>query len=112
MSGLLRRHPNALSKVGSQILLFAVPVLAATVLDASTRQVALLGTSAGLPYLLFGLLIGAWSDRLRHRPVLIAADVTRLVVLAWIPVSAMLDMLHSPALRTRDLAVPERSAEG
>lgn len=84
---------DALSKAGSQVLLFAVPVLAATVLGASTWQVSLLATAAGLPYLLFGLLIGAWSDRLRRRPVLIAADLVRAVTLAWIPVAAALGVL-------------------
>lgn len=102
VGGLLRGNQDfrrfwvgdALSKVGSQVLLFAVPVLAATALDASTWEVSLLATFAGLPYLLFGLMIGVWSDRLRRRPVLITADVGRAAALAWIPVSSALGSLN------------------
>lgn len=99
--GLLRDHPDfrrlwvgdVLSKAGSQVLLLAVPVLAATTLDASTWQVGLLSALAGLPYLLFGLPIGAWSDRVRRRPVLVAADAARAVALAWIPLAALIGVL-------------------
>lgn len=95
------RHPDfrrlwigdALSKIGGQVLLFAVPVLAAITLNATTWQVGLLSTFASLPYLLFGLLIGAWADRVRRRPVLIGADVARGLVLAWIPVAGVLGIL-------------------
>ena len=53
-----------------------------------------LAAAAGLPHLLFGLLAGAWVDRLRRRPVMIAADVARAVMLATIPVAAALGALR------------------
>ena len=98
---VFRGHPDfrrlwvgdVLSKVGGQVLLFAVPVLAAIVLGASTWQVGLLSTFAGLPYVVFGLLIGTWSDRVRRRLILMTADVVRAVVLAWIPVASILGVL-------------------
>jgi MFS family permease len=46
-----------------------------------------------LPFLLFTLPAGAWLDRTRRRPVLIAADIGRGVVLLSIPVAYMLDVL-------------------
>jgi predicted MFS family arabinose efflux permease len=37
----------------------------------------------------FGLLAGAWADRLRRRPILIAADLGRAAVLGTIPLAAV-----------------------
>jgi hypothetical protein len=40
-----------------------------------------------------GLFAGAWADRLRRRPILIAADLGRAVVLGTIPLAAALHRL-------------------
>lgn len=99
--GLLRAHADfrrlwigdAVSKLGGGVVLVALPVLAATVLDAATWQVALLATFASLPYLVIGLPVGAWVDRMRRRPVLVAAASGRAVALSWVPVGALLGVL-------------------
>jgi MFS family permease len=46
-----------------------------------------------LPYLLFGLILGAWVDRVDRKRMMIATDVARAVVIASIVVLAGLDML-------------------
>jgi len=46
------------------------------------------------PWLLFGLLAGAWADRVRRRPLLIAADLGRALLLGSIPVAGLLGALH------------------
>ena len=84
---------DGLSKVGSQVAILAVPILAATALDASTWEVALLATCGYLPLLLIGLPVGAWADRLRRRPVLIAADLGRAAALLTVPIAAWLGVL-------------------
>jgi MFS family permease len=84
---------DGIAKLGSGVVVVAMPVLAATMLDASAWEVGLLTTFAGLPYLLIGLPVGAWSDRVRRRPVLVAADLWRAAVLCWVPVGAALGML-------------------
>lgn len=84
---------DGISKIGSSVTILAVPLLAASALEASTWQVALLTTFASLPFLLIGLPVGAWADRVRRRPVLVAADLTRAVALGWIPVAVVLDVL-------------------
>ena len=101
MTGLLRSHAgfrrlwigDGLSKIGSQVTLLAVPVLAATALGASTWQVALLSTCAYAPLLLIGLPVGAWADRLPRRRVLVGADLARAAALVSVPVAAMFDRL-------------------
>ncbi len=75
------------SVLGSQVTLIAVPYIALTMLHASVFQVSLLAAVEMLPFLLFTLLAGAWLDRVRRRPVLIAADFGRGAVLLSIPVA-------------------------
>ncbi|GAB3138494.1 MFS transporter [Amycolatopsis stemonae] len=81
------------SQLGSRIDVLAVPLLATTVLGASVFEVSLLRTAETLPYLVLGLQVGAWCDRVRHRPLLIAADVGRAVLIASIPVAALFGVL-------------------
>lgn len=72
---------SAISQVGSQFTLLVFPLLAATTLDASPFAVGALGAVGALPHLLFGFVAGAWVDRLRRRPILVAADLLRFLLL-------------------------------
>jgi MFS family permease len=91
---------DALSQFGTRISMLVIPVLAATTLDASAFQVALLTTFETLPFLLLGLPAGAWSDRMRRRPVLIAGDLGRAVTLGSVPLAAALGVLTLGQLYT------------
>lgn len=75
------------SVLGSQITIIAMPFIALTMLGASVFEVSLLTAVEMLPFLLFTLPAGAWLDRIRRRPVLVAADIGRGVVLMSIPVA-------------------------
>ncbi|HEX5499875.1 MAG TPA: MFS transporter, partial [Thermomicrobiales bacterium] len=79
---------ETISQVGSQITAIALPLIAAIVLDASPMAVGLLAAAAWLPYLLFGLVAGVWADRLRRRPLMIAADLGRAATLTIVPIAA------------------------
>jgi MFS family permease len=78
---------QTVSAFGSQVTILALPLTAVLVLHASTFQVGLLTTAGFAPFLLIGLPAGVWVDRVRRKPVMIAADVTRTLVLASIPVA-------------------------
>ena len=78
---------QTVSEFGSQITGLALPLAAILVLRASTFEVAALGVVEFLPFVLFSLPAGVWVDRLRRRPILIAADWGRAVALASIPVA-------------------------
>ncbi|HEX6869050.1 MAG TPA: MFS transporter, partial [Candidatus Limnocylindrales bacterium] len=65
---------ETISQFGTQVSLLALPLIAVVLLDATAFQVALLGTIDFLPFILFSLPAGAWVDRLRRRPILIAGD--------------------------------------
>lgn len=73
------------SQLGTQVSLLALPFVAITTLEASTLEVAMLGIAELVPLLLFGLPAGAWIDRVRRRPVMIAADLTCACAFVSIP---------------------------
>ncbi|MGA3057787.1 MAG: MFS transporter [Candidatus Limnocylindrales bacterium] len=75
------------SLMGSQVSQLAIPIIAAVVLYSSPLEVALLGAVEMAPFILFALPAGAWLDRVRRRPVLIAGDVGRGLALLTIPIA-------------------------
>jgi MFS family permease len=89
---------QAISKIGSAITSVGIPLAAATVLGATPWQMGVLTGASGAGVLVFGLFAGAWADRMRRRPIMIAADVARAALLATIPLAAMLHRLGMPQL--------------
>ena len=63
-------------------------------LKATPFQLGVLTSMQIVPALLAGLFAGAWVDRLQRRPLLIGADIGRTLMLAILPLSALLGMLH------------------
>jgi predicted MFS family arabinose efflux permease len=84
---------ETISQFGSQISIVAIPLLAVFMLHATPFEMGLLATVGSLPFLLIGLVAGAWVDRLPKRPLMIASDFGRSFLLVLIPVSAALDLL-------------------
>ena len=84
---------ETISQFGSQVTFLALPLVAILVLDESAFRVAALTTAQFLPFLLFTLPAGVWVDRLRRRPILIAGDVGRGLVLATVPLAHWADVL-------------------
>lgn len=85
---------ESISLFGSQITLLAVPLTAVLTLHATPLQMGVLMAVGTAPTLLFGLVIGAWVDRVRRRPLMIAADVARAALLVTIPVASYAQLLH------------------
>jgi MFS family permease len=84
---------SAISDFGSQVTALALPLIGALTLGATPWQMGLLTASSTAPILLVGLFAGVWVDRLRRRPVLIATDVGRAVLLLTIPLASVLGLL-------------------
>ncbi len=87
-----------ISLFGTQISTLAIPFIAAVVLRASPGEVGLLTTINFLPFILFTLPAGVWVDRMRRRPILIAADLGRALLLLSIPVAWWAGVLSMPQL--------------
>jgi predicted MFS family arabinose efflux permease len=72
--------------------------VAILVLGSGALEVAVLrGLDLGAT-LVFGLVAGAWVDRLRRRPVLIWADLGRAALLGSVPIAFALGVLGFPQL--------------
>jgi MFS family permease len=84
---------QTVSRLGSQVSMLALPLIAITLLKATTLEVGLLTTVEFSPFILVGLPAGVWVDRLAKRPVLVAADLGRLIALLSIPLTYELGSL-------------------
>jgi predicted MFS family arabinose efflux permease len=86
---------ETISGAGSSMAAIGVPLLAVTVLKASTFAVSALTAAAYLPWLVIGLPVGAWVDRLATRPLMITCDLISALLYASLPVAAWLGVLNT-----------------
>ena len=82
------------SRFGSQITFLALPLTAVLVLDATPVQMGILMAMGTAPALVFGLGAGVWVDRRKKRPLLIATDYGRALLLLAVPALAVLGLLR------------------
>ncbi len=83
---------QTISNLGSSITMFALPLLIFK-LTGSAIDLALATAAVFLPYLLFGLIIGAWVDRVDRKRLMIAVDLLQALAVASIPVANMFGIL-------------------
>ncbi|MFG2225794.1 MFS transporter [Streptomyces sp. NPDC048644] len=96
MSGLLRRHRDfrllwcgeTAGKFGAAVTGVALPLVAVATLRAGTFAVGLLAACSWLPWLLIGLPVGVWVDRVRRRPLMLAAAALSLALFTAVPLIA------------------------
>ena len=109
--GLLRRRSfrllwtgETISQLGNAMAVVGVPLVAVTVLHASTFAVGVLAAAAWLPWLVIGLPAGAWVDRWPARRVMIVCDVISAALYASVPVAAWAGVLTTWLLVAVQLA--------
>ncbi|GHO99451.1 hypothetical protein KSF_094990 [Reticulibacter mediterranei] len=83
---------QTISTLGSSFTGFALPLLIFK-LTGSSLALALMLTAISLPYLLLGLIIGAWADRVDRKRLMIVTDIIRALVIASIPCVALIGLL-------------------
>ena len=84
---------QAVSEVGSQVTMLAIPLLAALTLHATTFEIALLTAASSAAFLLVALQAGALVDRMRKKRVMVRADLLRALVIATVPLAQVLGIL-------------------
>ncbi|WP_354670133.1 MFS transporter [Streptomyces sp. S.PNR 29] len=84
---------ETVSGLGNSVTAVALPLIAVVVLDADSTAVGLITAAVWLPWLLVGLPVGAWVDRVRKRPLMIACDLVSAAALVSVPLAAWLDAL-------------------
>lgn len=80
---------QTISLFGSAVTELAFPLTAVLLLGATPFQMGVVHAAQYAPFLLLGLFAGVWVDRLRRRPLLIASDLGRAVLLGSVPVAAL-----------------------
>ena len=75
---------QTISNLGSSVTLFVLPLLVFR-LTGSAFNLGISTAANFVPYLLFGLIIGAWVDRVDRKRLMIVTDIARALVLAALP---------------------------
>lgn len=83
---------QTISNLGSSVTLFALPLLIYK-LTGSALNLGIATAAEFVPYLLFGLLLGAWVDRVDRKRMMIFTDIARALIIASIPVFALFGVL-------------------
>ena len=78
---------QTISNLGSSFTQWAVPLLVFR-LTHSAVNLGIATAATFLPYLLFGLLLGAWMDRVDRKRAMIALDSLNAIVILSIPLVA------------------------
>ncbi|MFF5208001.1 MFS transporter [Streptosporangium sp. NPDC000396] len=77
---------ESVSLLGTQVTNLALPLTAISAFGATDEQVGILRFLQLVPFLGLALLIGVWTDRVRRRRVMLAANLVRMSLLALVPV--------------------------
>jgi MFS family permease len=88
---------QAVSQLGGSFTTFALPLLVFKLTHSATN-LALTTAAEFVPYLLFGLLLGAVVDRFDRKRLMLGSDIAQAFVIAVIPVLAI-----SGSLRVADI---------
>ena len=89
---------DAVSGLGSYVTLFALQALVVLTLHGSAADVGWLNAARWLPYLVFGLVVGALVDGRRRLPLMVHTDLVQAGLLVAIPVMWWLGLLSLPVL--------------
>ena len=73
---------QTISELGSRITRDGLPLVALLVLGASPSQMGVIAALGSAVVLLISLPAGVWVDRLRRKPIMIAADLGRALLVA------------------------------
>jgi MFS family permease len=84
---------QTLSVFGTAVSALAIPTIAIIALRAPVFWVGVLEAAQFAAFPVFGLVAGVWIDRWSRRVTMLAADAVRLLVLASIPLAALLHVL-------------------
>jgi hypothetical protein len=89
---------ETISDLGSHVGGLALPLAAALVLQASPGQMAALRAAEYMPRILIGLVAGVWVDRLPRRPLLLATNIVRALLLLLVALAAAFGWLRIEVL--------------
>ena len=84
---------QSVSEIGAAVTMVALPLTAVVVLHASTFQVGLLSAAGTVSFLLVALPAGLVVDRVRKRALMIWCDISRMLIIGSVALTAALGVL-------------------
>ncbi len=78
---------DTVSVFGSELVLFALPLIAVQLLHADAFEMGVLATLESAAFLFISLPAGAWVDRLPKKLVIVSGDIIRAAILLTIPLA-------------------------
>lgn len=88
----------AVSGLGTYVTLFALQALVVLDLDGTASDVGWLSSARWLPFLVFGLIVGAVVDGRKRLPLLVRTHLLQAVLLLAVPALWWVDLLSLPVL--------------
>lgn len=79
---------------GRQVTGLALPTVAILLLKAGPFEMGVLNGLQVLAFPILGLVVGVWADRWHRRPIMVVANIGRMVALGTIPVTFIFGILH------------------
>ncbi|KGN32579.1 arabinose ABC transporter permease [Knoellia sinensis KCTC 19936] len=89
---------EGISVLGSMTTTVVFPLIAVTQFDAGPFWMGILAGAVWLPWLVLGLVAGAWVDRSDPRRVMMRADLAAAAIVGSVPLAWALDVLTLPHL--------------
>jgi MFS family permease len=84
---------DTVTQFTGQITDLALPTVAILTLQVTAFQLGILDALGFIAFPTLGLFVGVWMDRMRRRPVMIAANLVQVATLASVPMAYALGML-------------------
>jgi len=78
---------------GRQVTGLALPTVAILLLGAGPFEMGILGSLQMLAFPILGLAVGVWVDRWRRRPIMVIANLGRMIALGSIPLAFVFGVL-------------------
>lgn len=80
---------SAFEGIGDEASRVVIPIVAVSMLGAGSLEVGILNALGMSAFLILGLPVGVWVDRLPRRRLLVGADVFRALVILSVPAAFM-----------------------
>ncbi len=87
---------DTVSSIGTVVSTLAIQFLLIDTLQADEQAIGLVSAAQWAPYLVFGLLAGVIAERVRRKPLLVAADLLGMAIFGAIGLLALAGRLTVP----------------
>src|SRR5438309_11769398 len=78
---------ETISQFGSQFTGLALPLTAIIILNANSTELGVLVFAGSIPWLLFGLSVGAWVARYGKKLIRVTSNIRRVTILTLLPLT-------------------------